>query len=207
MQTFQRQQFNQLWITLTSNEVLGVLDFDYIEDYFGNDGQLTLHRISDDSRTPVLMNSLPLETPETNNDVFTGQIDLSTVENGLYRLEGAVRDISGNVTVLSASLVREGPSILFEINITNQQVTVSFPVPVTIQMGLLVSTHLQPRIVIVELPIKKALVSNTKITKSSNFAVSIVKYLVFNTSIQKGVVSNPSIEKSLQVEANIDILQ
>lgn len=100
MSTFYRGQFTELWITLSSNEVLGVLDSDYIEDYFGADGQITL-RHENDSFYTVLMNEVPEDTPGVAHDVFTGPLDLSTVPDGVYTIQGRVRDVIGNYTILN----------------------------------------------------------------------------------------------------------
>ena len=100
MPTFYRNAFSELWITLSSNEVLGVLDSDYIEDYFGVDGQITVRH---ESGTPytVLMNAVPEDTPSIPNDVFTGFLDLPSVPDGLYTIQGRVRDVIGNYTILN----------------------------------------------------------------------------------------------------------
>jgi hypothetical protein len=98
---FYRSQYTELWITLSSDEVLGVLDSSYIEDYFGVDGQITLRH---ENGTPytVLMNELSSETPNIPHDVFTGLADLDSIPDGNYYIEGRVRDVIGNYTILHA---------------------------------------------------------------------------------------------------------
>jgi hypothetical protein len=99
MPTFYRGPFTELWITLRSDEVLGVLDSDYLEDYFGADGQVTL-RYQDGTFYTVLMNEVTEETPGVAHDVFTGPVDLSTIPDGIYTIQGRVRDVVGNYTIL-----------------------------------------------------------------------------------------------------------
>lgn len=99
MPTFYRGLFTEMWVTLRSDEVLGVLDSDYLEDYFGTDGQVTL-RYQDGTFYNVLMNEVPEETPGVAHDVFTGPVDLSIIPDGIYTIQGRVRDIIGNYTIL-----------------------------------------------------------------------------------------------------------
>jgi len=100
MPTFYRGLFTELWITLRSDEVLGILDSDYLEDYFGIDSQVTVRH---ENGTPytVLMNEVTEETPSIPHDVFTGFLDLSTVPDGEYTVQGRVRDLIGNYTILN----------------------------------------------------------------------------------------------------------
>jgi hypothetical protein len=100
---FSRSIFTELWITLSSNEQLGVLDSDYIEDYYEVDGQVSFYNVDTGTRVPILMNELtPDPTPSVAHDVFTGYITLSSIPNGVYQVQGRVRDILGNYTILSA---------------------------------------------------------------------------------------------------------
>jgi hypothetical protein len=101
MPTFPRSHFTELQITLTSNEVLGILSSDYLEDYFGVDNQITLRHESG-TRYSVLMNEVISETPSIPHDVFTGYASLSVLPDGDYFIEGRVRDIAGNYTILGA---------------------------------------------------------------------------------------------------------
>ena len=102
MSTVYRAQFSTLWITLQSNEQLGLLDSDYLEDYYGNDGQVTLHHIDSGIDYPVLMLHVSEETPEIPFDVFRGQTSLAILPNGDYEVRGRCRDLAGNYTILSA---------------------------------------------------------------------------------------------------------
>ena len=43
---FRRDQYSSLWITLTSDESLGILDSSYIEDDTRLDGYLTLYHVA-----------------------------------------------------------------------------------------------------------------------------------------------------------------
>ena len=98
---FYRSTFATLWIRLQSNESLGLLDSDYIEDYHGADGQITLHHVDTATDYPVLMSPVPDETPQIDHDVLRGPVTLSTLPDGLYQIRGRVRDTSGNYTILS----------------------------------------------------------------------------------------------------------
>ena len=106
--TFYRAAHTTLWLTIQSNESLGVLDSDYIEDYHGADGQLTLHHVATTTDYPVLMAPQPDQTPLIPNDVFRGPVTLATLPDGDYELRGRVRDVTGNYTILSAFASPQG---------------------------------------------------------------------------------------------------
>lgn len=106
---FYRGIYTNLWVRIQSNEALGVLDSDYIEDYDGNDGFLTLRNQSTGVAYQIAMSPVPGVTPEIPNDVFQGVIALSSIANGTYSLQGRVRDIIGNYSILGAV----DPSIAF----------------------------------------------------------------------------------------------
>lgn len=99
---FPRGTFTSMVLTIKSNEELGILDSGYVEDYFGVDGFMTVRRVSDGFRDSIPMVPVPEETPAINNDVFRGTLDLTTMPNGFYELEGRVRDIMGNYTIFGA---------------------------------------------------------------------------------------------------------
>jgi hypothetical protein len=93
---FYKSNYSQIAITVTSNEVLGILDTDYIEDYYGVDGQVTVYHPATDTRYPVLMTAI---VPETQ---FRGYFQLTGKPLGQYQIQGKVRDKIGNVTVMGA---------------------------------------------------------------------------------------------------------
>ena len=99
---FYRADHTNLVIRLDSNEPLGILDTDYIEDYNGDDGQLTIYNVDTITDTPLSMVPLPFETPGIPNDVFQGSILLSSLPDNDYQIRGRVRDVIGNYTILSA---------------------------------------------------------------------------------------------------------
>ena len=101
MPTFYRGNFSQLWVTLRSDEVLGELSGDYLEDYFGNAGQVSLV-LPDNTRVPLLMSEVVSDTPEIPHDSFTGVVELSGLANGHYAIQGRVRDVIGNYTIIGA---------------------------------------------------------------------------------------------------------
>jgi hypothetical protein len=102
MSTVYRGAFATLWITLQANESLGILDSDYLEDYFGNDSQVSLYHVATDAYYPVLMLDQPLTTPLIPYDVFKGQIAMASLPDGDYQVRGRCRDVGGNYTILSA---------------------------------------------------------------------------------------------------------
>jgi hypothetical protein len=99
---FYKSTFTDLYITLSSNEVLGVLDSSYVEDYFGTDGYISLLHVSSGQRFSVALGHLPLVTPTIPFDVFRGSIAMSSLPAGEYQIQGRVRDVIGNYSILSA---------------------------------------------------------------------------------------------------------
>lgn len=98
---FGRAEFNELTLTLSSSKELGVLDNDYIEDYYGTNGQISLYHYDTKQRYYVMMNEVFTETPEIPHDVFRGFLPMSFLPDGVYRIEGRVRSNSGFYTILS----------------------------------------------------------------------------------------------------------
>jgi hypothetical protein len=127
--TFSRQDYTELWIKIVSNESLGILDSDYVEDYFGVDGQLTLLEISSGTRIPIPMTEDLDTSPTIPHDVFVGMIDLTVLADGLYRVEGRVRDVLGNYRILSEVQTPLGGEdvTVFEILITPAEVVIRLP--------------------------------------------------------------------------------
>ncbi len=99
---FHRASFTEMHVVLSSDESLGVLDSDYIEDYTGTDGYLSLRHLQTMRRFSIPMAELLVETPEIPHDVFSGFIELSEIPDGEYRLEGRVRDVAGNYVIIGA---------------------------------------------------------------------------------------------------------
>ena len=97
-----RGVFSTLWLTLASNEVLGILDTGYLEDFFGADGQVTVHHIEGGTDYPVVMVEQPAQTPGTANDVFMGQLALASIPDGHYEIRGRCRDTGGNYSILGS---------------------------------------------------------------------------------------------------------
>lgn len=108
MSTVYRGDMTVLWVTLQASEELGLLSSDYVQDYFGNDGQVTLHHIDSAADFPVVMVDVPLTTPEIPHDVFTGSYSLALLQDGDYEIRGRVRDIAGNYTILNSVQVPLG---------------------------------------------------------------------------------------------------
>ncbi|MCK5643218.1 MAG: hypothetical protein KAJ19_20585 [Gammaproteobacteria bacterium] len=99
---FPRGTFTNMLLTIKSSEELGILDSDYVEDYDGVDGFMTLKRLSDSQRVSYPTVAVPDETPGIPNDVWRITVPLASIDNGFYELEGRVRDIAGNYTIFGA---------------------------------------------------------------------------------------------------------
>ncbi len=99
---FYRGIFSEIWITLASNETLGILDSDYIEDYFGVDGRVSLYHPASGQRWPILMQEVLDATPEMDHDVFQGWIGLDELPDGDFSIQGRVKDIYDNYTVMGS---------------------------------------------------------------------------------------------------------
>ena len=97
-----RGSFTTLWITLQSNEELGLLATDYLEDYFGTDGQITLHHVEGPTDYPVLMIEQPAQTPGIPNDYFLGQIPFASIPDGNYEIRGRCKDVVDNYSILNS---------------------------------------------------------------------------------------------------------
>lgn len=101
MPNFYRGNYTQLWLTLRSDEILGLLDSDYLEDYNGVDGQISVV-LPNNTIMPVLMADVPAETPLIPHDTFTGALELADLPNGHYTVRARVRDTLGNYTIIGA---------------------------------------------------------------------------------------------------------
>jgi hypothetical protein len=99
---FYRDQFAEINLTIRSDEPLGILDADYLENETGIDGYLTLIHVSSSQCWEIPMVTQPLETPSVPHDVFTGFQSTATLPNGVFEIRGRVRDIAGNYTILSS---------------------------------------------------------------------------------------------------------
>ena len=99
---FPRGSFSNLLLSIRSNEELGILDSDYIEDYYGTDGYITLKRLYDGNRVSYPVVALPAETPAIDNDVFQATISLASLENTVYEVEGRVKDLTVNYTIFGS---------------------------------------------------------------------------------------------------------
>lgn len=114
---FPRGAYSQIAITLTSNETLGILDSGYLEDWDGNDGQLSLYHAATNTRYPLLLTEVISETPTVSKDVFRGFFALAGKPDGLYAIQGRIRDIAGNYTILSAIANPNGTEQILELGI------------------------------------------------------------------------------------------
>lgn len=106
---FFRSNYSQFWLTLQSNEALGLLDTDFIEDYFGVDGQVTIHHLTAGARWPMMMS---MDAPNT----FIGVLPVENLPNGKYKVEGRVRDTLNNYSILSAFQNPQGFERVLQLN-------------------------------------------------------------------------------------------
>lgn len=148
MSTIYRGGMTTLWLTLQSNEALGVLDTDYIEDYFGADGQVSLYHIASNTHYPVVMVAQPDQTPGVDNDVFKGSYLFSLLPDGAYEIRGRVRDVVGNYTILSAFQTPGGGEGVQALALTIDAGFATLYVidlgPLSIRTGIATGAHLGP---------------------------------------------------------------
>ncbi|NOZ68024.1 MAG: hypothetical protein GXP46_01945 [Deferribacteres bacterium] len=88
-------------LVIDSDEELGILDSSYIEDYYGIDGQLTLHHQDTAQEFDIVMAPVDGGGPYPN-DHFEGTRDATVMPLGIYEVRGRVRDTVGNYTILTA---------------------------------------------------------------------------------------------------------
>ena len=186
---FNRQNYQELWITLASNEVLGILDSDYLEDYFGVDGQVSLYNVGTDTRYDVAMNEVSTETPSIPHDVFRGFVPLLGLPNGEYVVQGRVRDVVNNYTVLNAVQNPFGNERVLDLTIELTNIGVVIPLGQTeITVGL---TFLAPIIKVLSYDsaiIRNPLVSGI-IFRTAEFA-ALIETAVFDAPIVRSVALN-----------------
>lgn len=100
--TFYRASFSTMTLQLAFSEALGLLDTDRIEDYNGNDGQVTMYHRDTAASYPVVMTHDAAQTPGTPFDVYVGPFTLTGRPSGIYEVRGRVRDTLGNYAILTA---------------------------------------------------------------------------------------------------------
>jgi hypothetical protein len=168
MLTFYRHNYTELVITLRADSSLGLLDGDYIEDYFGTDGQLTLYNVEANTRTPILIEEDVEETPSVLHDVFVAVIDLSTVVDGLYRIEGRIRDTAGNYSILSEVQTPLG----FE-DVTPYEILIS-PLTIVVYSPKVINLYLQKKPVM-QVQLQKGITSSLAL-KSSPYSAMLLQH-------------------------------
>ena len=108
MQTIYREDHTQLWLTIQSSEQLGVLDTGYIENYFGVDGRLSLYHRATGNRYSVTVAPVDSKTPGVTNDVFRGFIAMNSIPNGVFEVQGRVRDEYGHRIIIGSLAEPDG---------------------------------------------------------------------------------------------------
>ena len=136
MTTFFRGTFQELWLTLSSDEPLGILDTDYLEDWSGQDGRVSLLHIATGQRFPVPMAPMPSDS-QVN---FKGWIALSGLSNGPYAIQGRVRDLLGNATIIGGYHAPDGTERILHLDFEIASAAVVSPVvrfgPIHLQGGM-----------------------------------------------------------------------
>ena len=129
MIVFNRQNYTEIGFIVRSNKSLSILQTDYIEDYFGVDGQLTLRYMVNDTRIAIPMQEDVAITPAIPHDAFSGFIDLTTLPDGIYRVEGRVKDEFNHYTILSGFQTPLGTEEiqLFEVDINSISLVITIP--------------------------------------------------------------------------------
>ena len=102
MVTFARGAYSTLHLRLSASEQLELLDSGYLEDYYGNDGFLTLVNLDTLQEQMIPVAALPSETPDVPNDVFELVLPLEFLPNGEFELRGRAVDVAGNATVITS---------------------------------------------------------------------------------------------------------
>ncbi len=176
MIVFYRSGLTELWISITSSEILGDLTGGYVEDYYGTVNQLTLFNTTTGIRTPVLMNEDTDITPGIPHDAFIGVVDLALLPNAVYRLEGRVKDTLGNFRILSEVETPLGTEqvTLYEILITDGFVTVLNPkaADVAAKIPLMSVGELRINSMGASVGTRKGIESSIAV-RNSNFGVSV----------------------------------
>ncbi len=105
MLKFDRLQYTEVGITLRSNEAFGMLDTGFLRDYYGVNNQLTVLQVATGQRFSLLLNEV-IETstsfPDVPLDTWRGFLNLALYADGVYQLEGTVRDVIGNYRILGS---------------------------------------------------------------------------------------------------------
>lgn len=191
MQTFFKQNYSQMWVTLRSDETLGLLDSDYVEDFHGVDGQVSLWNTVTDERIPVLMNvvtGVDDPTPSIPFDVFTGVVDILDLPLGIYHIQGRVRDAFSHYTILSEVETPFGDERIIPllIKVTESDIIIDFPDVLKIQMGAEFSAPMVPSVNLLQTEINIAPVINgMPFMLSGNFVASIMNQGQFTLALKE----------------------
>lgn len=140
MAIFYRHHYTTLWLNISSNEQLGVLDTGYIEDYNGVDGHITLFNVGTSIAYDVVMVEVPAETPGIPNDYLRGGIALAGLPDGLYQVRCRVRDVVGNYTIIGSVSSPNGTEQVLALDLTiatgSPNIAVVQTGPLTVRGGL-----------------------------------------------------------------------
>lgn len=102
---FFRSNFAQIAIAIQTNEALGLLQTDYIEDIDGIDGQLSIVSSTGVKRSFLVS----VISNELSGCLLQGRINLSLIGDGFYSIQGYARDTLGNITAIFQEIeIRNG---------------------------------------------------------------------------------------------------
>lgn len=121
---FYRAAYSTMFVDLGANEELGLLDTDYVEDHAGVDGQITLYHRATDTRYTFPVVAVPGQTPGIPNDYFRAAVTLAGIPDGVFAIEGRVRDLVGNETLLVEAPVGP-PHQIIEIEVKSGFATIT----------------------------------------------------------------------------------
>jgi hypothetical protein len=118
MVAFFRANFSSIWLNIASNEALGVLDTDYLEDYNGVDGHISLVHLESGVFYDVVMTEVQAETPSVLHDYFRGALSLAGIPDGTYDVRCRVRDVVGNYSIIGAVASPIGTERVLSLRLT-----------------------------------------------------------------------------------------
>lgn len=136
MTTFYRGTFQELWLTLSSDEPLGILDTDFLEDWSGKDGSVSLLHVSSGLRVSVPMAPVPMDSRVN----FKGWLALAGLPDGRYSIQGRMRDLQGNITILGDYCAPKGNERILHLDFEIAKIAVVSPAvrlgPLLLQGGM-----------------------------------------------------------------------
>ena len=107
---FYRGAFTTLHVLIRVSEPLALLETGFVEDFYGVDDQLTLYHLESRRRFELLMTN----TPEGN---LEGYYSLDALPNGVFEVQGRMKDALGNATIFNA-VETPGPGAVLPLRVS-----------------------------------------------------------------------------------------